>query len=73
MSYQQSYLANPYMPQTQQQSPVMQAIQQAQRMAGGNPQSLFNRMMQSNQQFREFVQEHGIDMGQVSRALGGMV
>lgn len=52
-------------------------------MAHGDPSGLFNQMMASNPQFRTFVQdnrgktpqqiaqEHGIDLGQVMRAMGG--
>lgn len=52
-------------------------------MANGNPTVLFNSMMQTNPQFREFVndnrgkspqqiaQEHGIDLPAVMRAMGG--
>lgn len=64
-------------------SPVTQAVAQATRMAHGDPSELFNQMMQTNPQFRTFVQdnrgktpqqiarENGIDLGQVVRAMGG--
>lgn len=64
-------------------NPVMQAVQKASQVAHGDPQAAFNQMMQTNPQFAQFVSdnrgktpeqiasEHGVDLSQVMRMIGG--
>lgn len=44
---------------------------QAKQMLGGNPDAMFNQMMQSNPQFAQFVQENrGRTPEQIAQAYG---
>lgn len=68
---------NPILQKLSPANGLLQNLSNLKALAGGNPQAAFNMMMQSNPQFRQFVeqnqgkspeqiaQSYGIDMNQV--------
>ena len=74
-------MASSLFPQSTNNNPVLNAIGQLKSVAQGNPQALFENMLQSNPQFKSFADsmkgktpeqafsEHGLDFNQVKDLL----